>query len=865
MAKTKDTQIRDDEGFIVLDAVPNGPFAKFAAKYVKKTTLPKDIREFNYTLTDINGNENIVDMAEVDIGDYTYGKGIIHMLNMNVGRNIPRIEDGLKPVERRALYVMRKRGWQDNNTPKVATVVGAMIEMVYPHGEASPADTIFRIGRRWAMMLPYVQAEGNYGNMEDFRPAASRYAETGLSEYAKDCFFKEEGKHSPLYDDQDTYSYQGREPIFLISRYPNILMQWNLGIGKGSLSWLGAFNSIDLLKTALEMMDDPNVKVDIYPDAPVPIDIINKAELKGCFDRDKFNVRMRAPYHLEVDQYRVGNKVENKYTIVYTALPLGVNGDQVKSEIKKLKANGSKKFQEITNIDVEVSDDYPGGIRFIVTYVNGYDPHALAEKLYKSTSLEKSISVQYVLTVGYRTTNMTPREIMIRWINQRYDQKRRYFHQMAVDAARRKTLAEGLAIALHDDKSIDTTIKCVRSSNKNEESIAKLKKEFSITEYQAEYIIKIPLNKLQKIDLKEVIRDRDEAVADYKRYRKLLASDNAIKEAIKDDLREGLKKHAKGRIAKLKTIKANDSIGDPTGRKYILYNQDYYYAMTDIADLKDIYESLDTSYKFITVRNSDTIMIFDSAGSMKLLNGYAFSTSKSAISTTTLDVKNAVSIVVDSPDSKNDSIVMVTALGYGKIMDMIEVTKSTSKIKTIKLGEGDSLVSVIAVSSDYHPDSIIGMISGSTMYYAKLIDFARYKKASAGNRILKNLKGKTIESAVYLQMTDKADYLLMYGEGGYLKFLDTGIMGFSKRGLNAVTMGDKNILGALLIHDNGGDFELYNNKTTIKHQINIQVDDMIRFKTSDGEDKKFKMSTSIGAPTRVLKVNKNDWYTIINK
>ena len=102
--------------------------------------------------------------------------------------------------------------------------------------------------------------------MEDLKPASPRYAKAALTDYAKDCFFGEVGSRKPLYDEKDAYAYQGKEPIFLISRYPNILMQWNLGIGKGALSWLGAFNSNDVFDTALKLMDNPNAEIDIYPD-----------------------------------------------------------------------------------------------------------------------------------------------------------------------------------------------------------------------------------------------------------------------------------------------------------------------------------------------------------------------------------------------------------------------------------------------------------------------------------------------------------------------------------------------------------------------------------------------------------------------
>ncbi|MDE6041029.1 MAG: hypothetical protein K2F99_05575, partial [Muribaculaceae bacterium] len=228
--------------------------------------LPKDSNEYLSTLVDMYGSEDIVNMSEVPIGDYVYNKGLIYAMNMNVGRSIPWIEDGLKSVERRALYIMYKNGYYKNRSTKVQSIVGSMIEKVYPHGDRAASDTIYRLGRSSTMMIPYVQELSNYGSMKDLRPAAPRYAEAALSDYAMDCFFGDIGPKRPLYDEKDSYEYTDKEPVYLISRYPNILMQWNQGIGKGASAWLGAFNSIDIFNATLTLMDDPRAKIDIYPD-----------------------------------------------------------------------------------------------------------------------------------------------------------------------------------------------------------------------------------------------------------------------------------------------------------------------------------------------------------------------------------------------------------------------------------------------------------------------------------------------------------------------------------------------------------------------------------------------------------------------
>ena len=186
-----------------------------------------------------------------------------------------------------------------------------------------------------------------------------------------------------------------------------------------------------------------------------------------------------------------GTKVEDKYTIVFTALPLGVNGDQIRNEITAIKLDeakkGNRRLPEVVNVEI-IADDSPGGIPVIVEYVRGYDPHVLAEKLYKATSLAKTIGVKYNLIFSNQPNIKTPREVLLLWINQRYDQKRRYYHQMVLKAAKDRAIYEALATILATRDATDKAIAIIRNSKDDAERIAALRKEFNFTELQATVI-----------------------------------------------------------------------------------------------------------------------------------------------------------------------------------------------------------------------------------------------------------------------------------------------------------------------------------------------------------------------------------------
>ena len=223
---------KSSSDFITLKPIPGGRYDTWLKKKkTKKAKIPKDPDKFIDIFVDEFGMDKVADMTEVNIADYVYEKGINHSVNMNVGRNIPWMEDGLKPIERRLLYTLYTEGIIRNKMEKVISITGSVVKRFHPHGDASVADTLYRLGRSRSMMIPYIEPGGNFGNMETMKPAAPRYASAGLAQYAVDCFFSEMGAKYPIFDVKDNYHYSEKEPIYLTSRYPNILMQWNLGIG----------------------------------------------------------------------------------------------------------------------------------------------------------------------------------------------------------------------------------------------------------------------------------------------------------------------------------------------------------------------------------------------------------------------------------------------------------------------------------------------------------------------------------------------------------------------------------------------------------------------------------------------------------
>jgi len=836
-----------------LEPIPGGKFDLWLSR---RSKLPKNPDELVDAFVDKYGVGAVVNMAEIDIGDYVYQKGIIHSQNMNVGRAIPWIEDGLKAVERRILYIMWRAKLYNGKFDKVAGVAGDMVKDVHPHGEMSAADTVYRLGRSRSMMLPYIIPDGNYGNMDTMRPASPRYASASLSKYAMDCFFSEIGAKRPIYDEKDNYKYSAKEPMFLTSKYPNMLLQWNQGIGKGASSYLGGFNSKDLFKVAIKMLDDPECKVDIYPDVPVPVDIVNKSDLKGCFDKHNFKVRMRARYKIVDDKkYDEHGRIVDKYTIVFTSLPLTVTGQTIVHEIKAIKAadegRANKKLPEIISMEPAATDDTPGGIDFYIEYEKGYDPEALVEKLYTMTSLEKTLGVQYALISDYKPDLYTPRDIMKTWIMYRFDQKRRYCHQLVLKYAKDRARLDAICRILESKDVTDKAIAIIRNSKNDQDTTAALMKAFNFSEFQAVSVMRIQLKTLSKMNIEDVKAERDFAHAEYKRYRKILTEDSAIKSAIREDLEDGLKKYGKDRISAVINLK-DKGLGSPDEVKTIVYNSDMYYAVTDTDDLKRLKNVAGKDCKVVQLKNTDRVMIISTNGSNKILDGFAFSTTTAGISTERFGIGKLLS-VIPITDSF-DGVMLVTSSGYGKLLGAQDASKST-KSKLMVIPAGDHLIAAIPII-DLDPEQTVAMWSENDVYCVKLADFPFLKRLAAGNRILK-FDVDTLVGAAILPKYDS--HMIVWGDYGYAKAIPLSALSYKRKRPQAIRMEGKSIRAITSVR-NDTKLNLYCWEG--KLPVTVKIDKFITISIKGG-DIRFKPGTSISTPVKVLKIAHNEYYQFL--
>ena len=827
---------RNADGFVILRDKPglkvqNGKI---------RTKLPKDPNVF--------ADEEDRIEKDVGIGDYVLKKGIIHALNMNVGRHIPSIEDGLKPVERRMLYCMYNlKLYPTASRMKVATIGGDIVGKVHPHGEQSGIDTLYRVARSFSMMIPYVDCHGNCGNMNTMKPGAPRYVEARLSKYAMDCFFSEMDLDIPIYDERETFNYETMEPVFLPSKYPNILLQYNMGIGKGASTNIVAFNSEDVFKAAIKLLDNPDAKVDIYPDTPVDVDIINKSELKGCFDKAQFKVKIRGRYKTYIDRgFKDQRHIVDKYCIEFTSCPMNTYGELIKEEIIKLKLEDEKKstkqFQEI--LDVECAGDTKE-LRLVITYEKGYDPHDLAEKLFKSTSLQTTYGADFTLIENNKPERYTPRELMIKWIEQRMDQMRRYFYQKAIMAAKEKSKCDAYCIAI-DPKNVDAIVKLIKTSKHDEESIAKLTKQFGFSRFQAKHVIRLQLRNISKLNADELRERAKEAEANYRYCRKMLSGSDMIKNHIRNELEEGLAKYSRPRRAKLMNIVAGS--GDVDQTKYIFYDKNIYFCVKTLDEVSKIADKMRGDFKMLEIQNGDTLLLFNRSGMMKKLSGFAFKETMDGVG---LDQK-AFGDVVQIINAKDPykMLTFVSENGYGKQIAKKDLEK-LDKGRIMNLSDEVGLAAVIPTNRE---GGMLFLFAKTHVYYCDMNAVPELKRIASGNRLMKPTEPLT--GGCYVP--DNAKQVILMGEYGYGKIMDMEFLGIKKRGNNIIDTKPYQIHHGMPLAQKC----MYLGDKALKPIVFVDEGKKISIVLGDNKPNKIAKSTTIGNCARLVKLGKHQFYQI---
>ena len=483
--------------------------------------------------------ENIVDIdvsAEMESSFLEYSYSVIY------SRALPDARDGLKPVQRRILYMMQQMGLRpDKGHVKSARVTGEVMGKLHPHGDAAIYDAMVRLAQPFAMRLPLVDGHGNFGSLDD-GPAAARYTEARMAPAATALTADLD---EDVVDFVPNYDNQFMQPGVLPAAFPNLLVNGTTGIAVGMATNMAPHNLREVIAGTRHLIAHPDatlkevMKFIPGPDLPSGGTIVGLSGIKDAYESGRGTFKTRAKVSIE-------QVTPRKQGIVVTELPYMVGPEKV---IEKIKDGvNAKKLTGIS--DVVDLTDRKHGLRLVIEVKNGFNPQAVLASLYKHTPLEDSFGINNVALVNGQPQTLGLLDLLRVYIDHRLSVVRRRTEFRLGKHKDRLHLVDGLLIAIVD---IDEVIEIIRSSDETAQAREKLMAVFDLTEVQANYILELRLRQLTKYSRIELEAERDKLRQEIAELERILGSDSALRELVSDELAEVAEKYGNDRRTVLKT------------------------------------------------------------------------------------------------------------------------------------------------------------------------------------------------------------------------------------------------------------------------------------------------------------------------
>ncbi len=480
---------------------------------------------------------------------------LAYSMSVIVGRALPDVRDGLKPVHRRILYAMRELNLGAGKPyKKSARIVGEVLGKYHPHGDAAVYDTMVRMVQDFSLRYPLVDGQGNFGSVDGDAAAAMRYTEARLAPIAEEL----------LRDiDKDTVDFSPnfdatlKEPRVLPAAVPNLLVNGSSGIAVGMATNIPPHNLGEICEGLTHLLDHPEATAaDLMrfvkgPDFPTGGIICGREGIREAYTtgRGKITVRARAA---------IERQKGNRDTIVIRELPYQVNKANLITAIAGLVQNRS--IEGISDIRDESDKD---GIRVVIEMRRDVQPQVILNQLFKHTQMEVTFGVISLALVNNSPRVLTLKQMMGHFLNHRRTVIRRRTQFELDRALRRAHILEGLRIAL---ANIDEIIRLIRSSRSTATAKVNLMKRFRLTEIQAQAILEMQLQRLTGLERSKIEEEYKALLKDIARYRAILASEKKIDGLIKDELADLQKKYADERrteiAAKAEEIEVEDLIAE---------------------------------------------------------------------------------------------------------------------------------------------------------------------------------------------------------------------------------------------------------------------------------------------------------------
>lgn len=633
---------------------------------------------------------------------------IDYAMSVIVGRALPDVRDGLKPVNRRILYGLSALGiTPDKPHKKSARIVGEVMGKYHPHGDSSIYDAMVKMAQVFSTRYPLVDGHGNFGSVDGDGAAASRYTEARMSPFSLQMV-RDIGKETV--DFADNYDGEEQEPVVLPSRVPNLLINGSNGIAVGMATSIPPHNLGETIDACVKMIDDDECTVDDLikiikaPDFPTGAQIIGKEGAREAYRTGTGKVLVRSECEIEEGS-------RGRTRIVVSSIPYQVNKARLIESMAALVKD--KKVEGISNIQDESAR---GNLRIVIDLKKDVNPNVILNRLYKHTQLQTSYSMIMLALVNGEPKILNLYQILDEYLKHQKEVVTRRTRFDLRKAEERAHILEGYVIALDN---IDEVIKVIRSAYNDAKE--KLMIRFSLSEAQAQAILDMRLARLQGLEREKIEEELAELRKRIAYFKELLADEKKLMGVIKDELLEIKKKYGDKRRTKL--VNGDGELDEEA----LIDEENVAITLTHMGYIKRVPEN---TYKAqrrggkgilgLTTRDSDFVkdliitsthddlLFFTDMGKVYKMKGYEVpEASRTAKGTPVINFLNLnsgekVSAVIPVKEFSQDNyLVMITRNGTIKKTPMSEFDSIRKNgLIAINLKDGDKLISVSQSNGD---------------------------------------------------------------------------------------------------------------------------------------------------------------------
>ena len=733
-------------------------------KNVDKNLNIEDMGEDNNHEKDRKVAVNIVGEMRKSFLDYS--------MSVIVARALPDVRDGLKPVHRRILYTLYEEGMTpDKKYQKSANAVGAVMGHYHPHGDSAIYDSMVRMAQDFTYRHTLVDGHGNFGSIDGDGAAASRYTEARLAKISMELL---RDLNKDTVDFSENYDGQRKEPVVLPSRFPNILVNGNMGIAVGMATNIPPHNLGEVIDGCVAYIDNPEITaVELMqyikgPDFPTAGVILGNSGIKRAYESGRGAITIRGMATVE--------EAHNKHRIVITELPYQVNKKALIQRIGELVRD--KVIDGISNLSDESALE---GIKIVIDLKKEANANVVLNNLYKHTQLQTSYGINFLMLVDGSPRTLGLREIIEKYIDH---QKHVIYRRCKFDLKRYKDrlhILDGLKIALDN---IDRVIKIIRESADDDEAKAGLMSNFALSEVQSQAILDMRLKRLTGLEKSKIEEEIAELEKLVKELEEILASEEKILEIIKNEMLEIKEKYADERRTHI-DMTAIDYIEDES----LIPVENVVITLTNKGYIKrlpaDPYKTQnrggmgvkgmatneeDFVEHLINATSHDYILMFTNKGKVYRIKGYEIpeysrqSKGLPIINLLSLDKDEKVtSLLKISNDNEYKCLVFATKSGLIKRTDISEFDSiRTNGKKFITLKDDDELVSVKKTTGN---DEILMASSNGRMVRFNESAVRIMGRSASGVRGI-NLDGGIL---VGMEIVEPDEYVLVITEKGYGK------------------------------------------------------------------------------------------------